>query len=80
MNLPPRAPLLALNDVRLVRMDSKALLREPPEPDLWQVTVEGYMVGTPVTLEQATFLRDWLGDKGFALQDITNLLREGDSR
>jgi hypothetical protein len=63
-----------LSNVRLVRMDSKAI--ERGEPDLWQVTVEDYMVGMPVNFQQAVFLRDWLGEKGSALTDITNLFRK----
>lgn len=80
MSMPkPRPNLIggALCEVRIVRMDSKAAEREPPqEDDLWQVTVEGYMVGTPVNFQQAVFLKDWLSEKGFALRDITNLCRE----
>jgi hypothetical protein len=71
-----RPSLLALCNVQMYRMDSKAAEREPPQEDLWQVTVEGYMVGTPVNFQQAVFLKDWLGEKGFALRDITNLFLE----
>jgi hypothetical protein len=78
MSMPEHPPLsmLALCEVGMVRIDSKHAEREPPQPDLWQVTVEGYMVGTPVNFQQAVFLKDWLGEKGFALRDITNLFRE----
>ncbi len=80
MSMPKRTIGLGrvLANVRLVQMDSKHSEREPPTPDLWQVTVEGYMVGLPLALEDAKKVRSWL-DYG-ALRDITNLLREGVDR
>jgi hypothetical protein len=71
--MPRDIPLLALTEVRLVRMDSKSV--ERGVPDLWQVCVEGYMIGPPVLLEYAKDLKAWL-EEG-ALRDITNLFREG---
>lgn len=73
--MPRDIPLLALTEVRLIQMDSKYAEREPPQPDLWQVVVEGYAVGQPVSLDHAKAMRDWL--TGGALRDITNLFREG---
>lgn len=73
--MPKRAPLGVLTDVRLVRMDSKAV--ERGEPDLWQITVEGYMVGHPCSLDHARYIKAWFGLG--ALRDITNLCREGGS-
>lgn len=62
-----------LSNVRAIRMDSKASEREPPEPDLWQITIEGYMAGVPVSLDQVTTIKNWLEAGG--LLDICNLLR-----
>lgn len=75
MSMPkhPKPPFLALTTVRMHRMDSKHADREPPQPDLWQITVEGYQVGEPVIFEYAAFLKTWL--EGGALREITNLLR-----
>ena len=58
--------------LRLVRMNSKAA-GTPEDPDLWQVTIGGIMVGEPITLEQATFVAKWFGEGG-ALKDLASAL------
>ena len=63
--------------LRVIRMDSKAAEREPPEPDLYSVTLNGYMIGYPLTLERIAVIREWLENGG--LREIDNLYSESGS-